>query len=135
MATRRRPVLVEFDDQFGERQVIHRGSGSRLAIRRKTPTVVFALARSVGAHIGQRVREERLKAGMTMDALADKSGLKGGKQAIYHVEQSLSTGVRIGTLYAIAFALSVSPFSLLPPVEVAVANAGVSMNSDERLAV
>lgn len=67
--------------------------------------------------------------------LAERSGLKGGKQAIAHIECATDTGVRIGTLYAIAAALNVSPFSLMPPVEVAMKDAGVSLSSTERLAV
>ena len=135
MAVRRRPVVVEFTDQYGESQVIHRGSGSRLAIRRKELTVAFAMAKSVGVLIGQRIREERLKAGLSMLDLAERSGLKGGKQAIYHIEQAMNIGVRLGTLYAIATTLNISPFSLLPPVSVAIEKAGIQMQQDEKLAV
>lgn len=135
MAVRRRPVLVEFTDQFGEHQVIHRRENGVLRIRRKAPTVVLAMTSAVGKFVGQRVHEERVKAGLTMDALAERSGLKGGKQAIYHVEQALNTGVRLGTLYAIAVALNVSPFSLLPPVEVVLSESGAAMTQAEQLAV
>jgi hypothetical protein len=135
MAVRRRPVVVEFSDQFGETQVIHRKSGGALAIRRKSPTVVLALSKVVGRHIGERVREERLKAGFTMEMLAERSGLKGGKQSIFRIESALDTGVRIGTLYALATALSVSPFSLMPPVDVALSESGVALGERESLAV
>ena len=131
MAVRRRPVLVEFEDRFGEKQIIHRGSGSRLQIRRKEPTVALALAKSVGAHIGQRIKDERLKAGMSMPSLANRSGLRGGKQVIYSIEQGLNVGVRIGTLYALAVALNVSPFSLMPSVSVVMESAGVQMQNGE----
>ena len=134
MAVRRRPVLVEFADQFGDRQVIHRHAG-KLTIRRKSPTVVLALAKAVGAFIGQRVHEERTKAGFSMEMLADRSGLKGGKQAVYKIETAMDTGVRIGTLYAVATALNVSPFSLMPPVDVALRDSGVSIGAREALAV
>lgn len=135
MAVRRRPVLVEFPDLFGEQQVVHRGANGKLAIRRKTPTVAFAMSHAVGRLVGERIREERLKAGITMPDLAGRSGLKGGKQAIYHIEQALSTGVRLGTIYAIAAALDVSPFSLLPPLSVVLEQTGVQMQRQEKLAV
>ena len=135
MAVRRRPVMAEFTDRFGEKQVVHRGTNGTLSIRRTSPTVVLAMTKSVGAFVGRRINEERLKAGVTMPDLAERAGLKGGKQAVYHVEQSLNTGVRLGTLYAIAAALNVSPFSLLPPVEVVMAEANVALKSQEKLAV
>lgn len=135
MGVRRRPVLAEFTDQFGELQVVHRHSGGRLAIRRKEPTVALAMAKTVGRIVGERVREERVKAGLSHLALAERSGLKGGKQAIYQIEQAMNVGVRLGTLYALAVALNVSPFSLLPPVSVVLQEAGAQMQAEERLAV
>jgi hypothetical protein len=135
MAVRRRPVVVEFMDRFGENQTIHRDKGGTLKIRRKSPTVVLAMTAAIGRHVGERIREERLKADMTMEQLAAKSGLKGGKQAIYHAETAMDTGVRIGTVYAIAAALNISPFSLLPPVDVVVRESSVRMEQRESLAV
>lgn len=132
---RRRPVVVEFEDRFGEKQTIHRDKGGILKIRRKSPTVVLAMTASIGRCIGQRIREERLKAGLTMAELSERSGLKGGKQAIAHAEAAMDTGVRIGTVYAIAVALNVSPFSLMPPVDVVLRESAVSMAQSERLAV
>ena len=135
MAVRRRPVLVEFADQFGEKQVVHRGANGRLAIRRKAPTVSLAMTHVVGKYIGTRVHAERVARGWTMETLAERAGLKGGKQAIYHVEQALSTGVRIGTLYAIAAALGISPTALLPPIEWVVQEANARFQARESLAV
>jgi hypothetical protein len=134
MAVRRRPVYAEFTDKFGESQAIHRAHG-RLTIKRKSPTVVLALTCAVGRHIGQRIREERIKAGIDMPSLAERAGLKGGKQAIYHAEQALNGGVRIGTLYAIASALGVSPFELLPSLNDAMREADVKNANVERIAV
>ena len=135
MAVRRRPVLAEFTDHFGDRQVIHRDKGGILKIRRNAPTVVLAMTKTVGAFAGKRIREERLKAGITGLQLAERAGLKGGKEAIYAIETALNTGVRLGTLYAIAAALNVSPFSLLPPVEMVIHEAGVQIQQAERLAI
>ena len=136
MAARRRPVLAEFVDKFGETQVIHRkGNNGALAIRRSHSTVALAMQKSVGKLVGARVREERLKAAITLEQLAERSGLKGGKQAIYQIEQAMNTGVRLGTLYAIAAALNVSPFSLLPPVTVVLETTGVKMLENARLAM
>lgn len=134
MATRRRPVYAEFTDKFGETQAIHRAHG-RLSIRRKSPTVVLALTQAVGRHIGERIRAERVKAGIDMPTLAERAGLKGGKQAIYHAEQALNGGIRIGTLYAIASALGISPFELMPNLHDAIEQAEVKNAQTDRLAV
>jgi hypothetical protein len=135
MAVRRRPVLAEFTDRFGDKQVIHRDKGGILKIRRNAPTVVLAMTKTVGAFAGTRIREERVKAGMTGLQLAERAGLKGGKEAIYGIETAMNTGVRLGTLYAIAAALNVSPFSLLPPVSLVLQEAGIQTQQAERLAV
>jgi hypothetical protein len=135
MAVRRRPVIAEFTDRFGEPQVVHRGTSGNLSIRRKSPTVVLAMTKTVGRYVGERVRDERLKVGFTMEHLAERASLKGGKSAVYGIEQSLGTGVRLGTLYAIAAALNISPFSLLPPVAMVMSEARVSMTAAEKLAV
>jgi hypothetical protein len=126
--------VVDFQDRFGETQTVHRTKHG-LQIRRKTTTVILALTAVIGKHAGARIKEERVKAGLTMQALADRSGLKGGKMAICHIETAMDTGVRIGTLYAIAAALSVSPFSLLPPVELVMRESGVITAKREELAV
>jgi len=134
MAIRRRPVLVDFVDQFGEKQVIHRTHG-RLGIRRKSDTVCLTMTKVVGRVVGERIREERLKAGLSMEQLALRAGLTGGKQGIYQIEQAMNTGIRLGTLYALAAALGVSPFSLLPPVSMVLEQAGATMRQEEKLAV
>src|SRR3990167_11497103 len=125
MTVRRRPVMAEFVDRFGDKQVIHRDKGGILKIRRNTPTVVLAMTKTVGAFAGTRIREERVKVGLTGLQLAERAGLKGGKEAIYAIENAMNTGVRLGTLYAIAAALNVSPFSLLPQVSLVIKEAGV----------
>lgn len=135
MATRRRPVVAEFQDRFGEKQIIHRDKGGKLKIRRNDQTVVLSLARSVGTAIGQRVKEERLKAGWPMELLASRAGLKGGKQAIYKIECAMDVGVRIGTLYAIAAALAIEPSSLLPSRSDALRNASVTVGQSSGLVV
>lgn len=135
MAVRRRPVMAEFVDRWGDKQVIHRDKGGILKIRRNAPTVVLAMTKTVGAYAGERIREERIKAGLTGLGLAERSGLKGGKEAIYAIENALNTGVRLGTLYAIAAALNVSPFSLLPPVSLVIEQAGIQMRATDKLAV
>ena len=135
MAIRRRPVFAEFTDQYGEQQVIHRGSSSRLQIRRNRSTVSLAMSKAIGKIVGQRIKEARVVAGLTMPRLAERAGLLGGKQTIYGIEEGLSTGIRLGTLYAIAAALNVSPLSLLPPMSDVMEQTGAQMQQDERLAV
>lgn len=135
MAVRRRPVVVDFTDQFGETQTIHRDKGGILKIRRKSPTVVLAMTAAVGRHVGQRVRERRVAAGLSMSQLAERAGLKGGKQGIYKIETAMDTGARLGSIYAIAAALDIDPSDLMPPLNVVLNESSVALRQAERLAV
>ena len=132
---RRKPILVEFTDSYGEKQIIHRHSGRRLTVRRKEPTVSLALSKVIGRMVGERIREERNKAGLTLRQLSERAGMTGGKQSMFAIENAMDVGIRLGTLYAVASALNVSPFSLLPPVSVVLAATGVQLQISEKLAV
>lgn len=133
MARRNSPIVAQFVDHYGETRTIHRDRGSRLSVRRGEQTIAFKLAHSVGKLIGARIREERLKAGITGPALAQRAGLRGGKAAMYSIETGLNTGVRLGTVYAIAAALNIQPASLLPSVSEALMDAGLEVRAERAL--
>ncbi len=70
-------------------------------------------ARSV---VGAAVRDERVRAGLTQEALALESGVT--RNMLIHIEHG-SRGVSFERLYDLADALGVEPAALLPPREAA----------------
>lgn len=136
---RRGHTVVEFTDQFGDARVIHRLKGQRLAVKRQGNTPAHAFNRAAAVIIGKNVKEQRIKAKMTMDELCRRSGLAAapgqGKQRIYEIENCLRReGVRIGTLYALAVALDVPIGKLMPSKEAVQEAAGVEFKWNETLA-
>lgn len=62
--------------------------------------------------IGENVREERLRQGLSQEELAKKAGFS-GKSMICHIEKNDRGGNTLKTVEKIAIALRVSPFSLM----------------------
>lgn len=119
-------------DQFGDERVVHRTKGNRLSVKREGNTPAHALNRAVAVALGQRIRQAREAAGMSLSDLCIRAGLASAtpKQRMYEIERGhRREGMRLGTLYAIAIALGLSPADLLPsPGEVSVA-AGVRLTA------
>lgn len=132
MAQRRVRAVAEFVDKFGDQRVVH-STRKGWRLKRQTITPAVSLMRFVGQFVGQRIRDHRMRLGMSGEQLARKAGLVGGKQRIYDIEGQLDTGVRLGTLYAIAAAMDLEPGDFLPTVDEAMGGAGISFVADERL--
>jgi transcriptional regulator with XRE-family HTH domain len=101
-----------------------------------TPSLAFN--RVAAALIGARIKEQRVKARLTMDELCRRAGLAAalgqGKQRIYAIENATrAEGVRIGTLYALAMALDIPVAKLLPTSEEVMEKSGVEFKWDESL--
>ncbi len=109
-------VIAEFKDKFGDtRKVIQRGSRIRIAANQATP--VLAMNREIAMAIGGRIREARLAAGFSLEDLAIRCGMISGwpKNRMYEIESGArATGIRFGTLYAIAAALNIEATDLMP---------------------
>lgn len=114
-----------FTDEYGEERVVRRLRKGKVAVARQRTRPAIALTKSIGEYVGQRVREERLKRHLTANDLAEMAGLTGGKQRIFWIENCMDNGVRIGTVYALAYALDLQPQDLLPPLDWALEAAGV----------
>lgn len=135
---RRGEVHVEFTDQYGDTRVIHRLKGSKLAIKRNGNTPAHAMNRAAAVLIGQKIRAARLAAGLSLEELCQRAGLAAppgaGKMRMYEIEKNIrQTGMRIGTLYAIAVALDIPVWSLLPSNEDVIAASGVRFEAIEGL--
>ena len=61
--------------------------------------------------IGEKVKEERLRQGLSQEELAKKAGLSG--KYVCHIEKNDRGSNTLKTVEKIAIALRVSPFSLM----------------------
>jgi hypothetical protein len=128
--------LAEFENRYGETKTIVTRRGRRtMAVQRDRVTVTSALGKVVSQEIGKRVKVARAAARLSMDDLATKAGLLGGKQRIHAIETALDGGIRLGTLYALGKALGVDPLSLLPPASEVFAAAPVAVSTEPHLVV
>ena len=136
---RRGHLVVEFEDQYGDKRVIHRTKGSRLSVKRMGNTPSHAMNRAAAVLIGQRIKSLRTAANLTMEDLCRLAGLAAapgqGKMRIYALENATrQEAMRVGTLYAVAMALNVNPSELMPTTEEVAVAAGVSFQIWEGLA-
>ena len=127
---RRGHLVVEFEDQYGDKRIIHRTKGSRLSVKRMGNTPSHAMNRAAAVLIGQRIKSLRKAANLTMDDLCRLAGLSAapgqGKARVYALENATrQEAMRIGTLYAVALALGVNPSELMPSSEEVAQLAGV----------
>lgn len=130
--------VADFVDEYGENQTIHRKKGRRLSVYRKNETPVHLMNRAAAVLFGQNVRAQRTKLGMTMKDVALKAGLctSSPKQYIHKLESGFrAEGVRMGSLFALAYALECEPSDLLPSHAAVVALAGVKPSDISPLSV
>lgn len=120
-------VIATILDKFGEpRQVVQRGSRIRIANTSLTP--IMSMTREIGVPIGERIRALREERGWSLEEMAIRCGIVSGwpKNRMYEIERgSRKTGIRLGTIYAVAAALGVEVGVLLPPVDDILNSAGV----------
>ena len=109
-------VVATFTDKYGdERRVRQTQHGVKLQRVALTPALLAN--QPITQYIGARIKESRLRQGLTLEQLALKCGMVGGhpKNRMWTIEQGVNDGgVRMGTLYVICSALGVEPASLMP---------------------
>ena len=111
--------IAKFENSYGEEKIIHL-TASGLAVKRDSSTVSVELNKKIAQLVSAKIKELRLSKGMTMVQLHDKAGLSSStpKSRMWEIENaSAKRGLRMGTLYAIAIALEVSPGDILPSIE------------------
>lgn len=120
-------VIATITDKFGEpRQVVQRGSRIRIANSSITP--IMAMNREVAVMMGENIKKARLAAGLTLEECAIRAGMTSGwpKNRMYEIESGQRrTGIRFGTLYAVAAAIGVEVHELLPRLSQVMAEAEV----------
>ena len=88
-------------NQYGEEKRLHR-TRKGWQMQSNHNTVIRELMRVIGPMIGQRVRSARIKAGLTMEQLGERCGLKLAKpkHRIYEIEKGArGHGITISILY------------------------------------
>jgi DNA-binding Xre family transcriptional regulator len=133
----RNPV-AEFQDEHGDTQTIHRPKGRRLSVYRGGNTPVLRMNRAVAVLLGERIRARRLMLGMTQEQLCLKAGFvhTHPKQRMADIERATrAEGIRLGSLYAVAYALGCHPGDLLPPMDDVMKLAGVGPQAATPLVV
>lgn len=120
------PKEVEFVDRYGDTRKIHR-TRHGLKLKREGSTPAIALTTACGDLLGKNIKQARIAAGFTLAQLCFRAGLKGiPKNRMWEIENNTRRqAVQLGTLYAIAGALNVSPCDLMPRIEDVFALAGV----------
>lgn len=112
--------VATFVDNYGELRVIHRKQGRRLSVFNGGDTPALRMNRAAAILIGKNIKAKRLEHKMSQKLLCQKAGLVNvnPKQCIHSLENAKRQGgSRMGTLYAIAFALECEVSELLPSVE------------------
>jgi hypothetical protein len=113
-------TLIPFVDRYGEKRTIHRDPHGRLAVKREKKTLALHLNQVIAGMIGARIKARRQALGMTLADLCLKAGLASmtPKTRMWEIENSIRReGVRLGTLYALAFALNCNATDLLPSMD------------------
>lgn len=132
--------IATYTDAYGDERIIHAPAGARSrALRRfnNSDTPVLRMNRAVAILLGHAVRARRLALGMTAKQLCLRCGFANvnPKAAIYEIETAKrASGVRLGTLYALASALDCEPSDLLPTKAAAMEAAGVEAAAVHSLA-
>ena len=128
---------LKFTDKFGEERTVHHThNGFRL--KNRESTVVLHLNPIVGSLVGQRIKQERERQKLTLANLCIKSGLVSvlPKSRMWEIENNVRVqGIRFGTLYAIAMALSVEARELLPSNAEVKEHSGLSIKSNKQFVV
>lgn len=127
-------IEAKYTDSYGEERVL-RGTRHGFQMKREATTPVLKVTSIMAKLVGQRIREHRLRIGMSPCELAMKAGLVScstthAKHRIYDIEKAKrNIGIRLGTLYLIALALGVTPADLLPSTEEVMREAGLSLST------
>jgi DNA-binding Xre family transcriptional regulator len=109
--------VAEFVDEYGDTQIVHRPRGRSLRVFRGLNTPALRLNRAVSGLMGERIKARRLELGLSLKEVAFRAGMQtvSPKQYIHSIETAKrGEGVRLGTLFALAYALECEPADLLP---------------------
>lgn len=122
--------VVNFVDRFGDQRTIHRDKRGELKLANRTTTIAISLSRAVAPEVGRRIKSWREARGYTLEELCLRAGIASAtpKSRMWEIENAIrQTGVKLGTLYAIALALEIPITELLPSTSDIASAANVKM--------
>lgn len=125
--------LAKFIDRYGDEQIVHQPEGRKLAIYRGLTTVPAKLNPAVGILIGRKIKSRRQALGLSLAEVSVRAGMAQGgfpKQVMHAIENAgpgsnRTHGIRMGTLYALAYALECTPVDLMPSLAEVMEFAGI----------
>ena len=131
-------VVAKMTDKFGdEREIYRHGPNGKLKLAKADDTVSHKMSRVVAVLAGQRIKQRRERAGLSLEALCLRAGLKSQlpKARMWEIENAIrGQGTRLGTLYALAAALNCEATDLLPTVAEVAERAGITTQAVHILA-
>lgn len=116
---------ITFVNEFGEKQALHWSrNNNKFVVKQEPRTIPRLITMAINQLIGQKIRAARQAAGMTGKQVAEKAGIASGRTAkcrMYEIEKGRTYkrtyGIKMGTLYAIAYAIGITPDQLLPDIK------------------
>jgi transcriptional regulator with XRE-family HTH domain len=126
--------IATFIDAYGEERIIHKPNAGSLRVFTGLNTVPQKLNPAVAVLLGQNIKKRRLELGLTLVQVAARAGMAaaGHPKNVMHSIETAGPGckrthsIRMGTLYAIAFALECKPWDLMPSPKEVMDFAGVT---------
>ncbi len=122
--------VASFTDKYGDtRRIYQQGARGALKRERNEDTVSHKLSRAASAIIGANIKARRIAAGLSLEELCIKAGLRSEtpKNRMWEIENAIRrTGTRMGTLYALAGALRCEVADLVPTVMDVMMQAGIT---------
>lgn len=123
-------IVATFINKYGEEQKLRQVGKRRIQVAKNTETVSHKLNLVAAVMIGAKIKERRIAAGLTLEALCTRAGLVSAtpKSRMWEIENAIrQEGLRMGTLFAIAHALGCEATELMPTTTVVAEHAGVTM--------
>lgn len=118
-----------FVDKYSEKRQRRHTKKNGTKVKREKDTLCQVFSKAISDYFGKKVKEIRIKKGISLRDLAFLSGIElgpHGKERIYAIENNTrDNGVRLGTIYSIALALDVPVSDLIPTKDEAAKLAGV----------
>lgn len=124
---------AQFVNDRGELKTVHWSrQNNKLVVKREPRTLPMVLTHAVNKLLGPIIRSKRKSLSLSMGQVGMRAGLThntgNAKNRIHEIEKGAEygriQGVKIGTLYAIAYAMKIEPSELLPKMEDVLAASG-----------
>jgi len=116
---RHAPIVATFSDHRGEPQtVVRRRRGVLAVVRPSGPTPLQALNSAVQAIVQRKLKALRIDRGWSLKDTSERMGhVPPDKQRMWAIENNITDGFSVGTIYAAALTFDVPISFLIPSAE------------------